>query len=535
MHPVDIAVLVFYFAGITAMGLYFGRRMKGTEEYFLGNRSFPGWAIGLSMVGTSLSSISFLGYPADAFKTAWLRMIPNFMLPVAIVVAIYFFLPFFRRGNITSAFEYLEGRFGPSTRAYGASAFIIAQLVRISMILYLISELIHVFTGLPDVACVLLAGMFVSFYTVVGGIEAVVWTDVIQTVVLAFGGLLCLFILVGKVPGGIGEIISTASEAGKFQFAEYDTETNTFIPPSWDFTFFRKTALMMFLVGLTNWMAEYSSNQNVVQRYCASKSTAEAKKAMWICAFTSIPLWAFFMFLGTSFWVFFTANPTPETNAMLSGEASAEQIFPFFIQQYLPIGIAGLVVAAVLAAAMSSLDSSINAIATVTIVDLYRRHFVKGRDDAHYLKMARWFAVVSSVVMMYGAYVLITSDNIKTLQDTSNILTALTAGGLLGLFGLGFFTTRGDGRAVAVAIVATLIYSLYRASAGMEWFPDALQLPWLDRVDSYYTGILGHTMMFVLGFIAGSIQRGEKRDLTNLTVWTQDGKPLDPVESTEHA
>lgn len=527
MRPVDLTVLVLYFLGISIMGIYFGRRTKSTEEYFLGNRSFPGWAIGLSMVGTSISSISFLAYPADAFKTAWLRLLPSFMLPFGILVAVYFFLPFFRRGNITSAFEYLEGRFGPSTRAYGASAFIIAQLVRVSTILYLVGELIHVFTGWPSWVCIVIGGVFVSFYTVVGGIEAVVWTDVIQTIVLAFGGVLCLVVVLRHIPGGLGEIISTAWNAGKFQFAEYDETTRKLIPPSWDISFYRKTASMMLLIGLTNWLNEYSSNQNVVQRYCASKSAKDARQAMWICCATSIPLWIFFMFLGTALWVFFQISPTPETSAMLSGETSAEQLLPFFIMNYVPAGLAGLVVAAVLAAAMSSLDSSLNAISTVGVVDLYRRHLIKRKDDAHYLMLARIFAMVASAIMVSGALMFANSDDIKTLQDTSTILTSITAGGLLGLFGLGFFTRLGDGRAAGVAIAFTLVFSTYRVLTTFEWFPLSLRWLWLDSIDQYYTSILGHALMFVVGFGVGSLFKSKDHDLTNLTVWTQDGSPLD--------
>lgn len=523
MRTLDLIVIIVYFGVITVMGLYFGRKTKGTEEYFLGGRAFPGWAIGLSLVGTSISSLSFLGYPADAFYTGWLRMLPNFVLPIAIIIAAYFFLPFFRRGNITSAFEYLESRFGPSTRVYGAVAFMIAQIARISMILYLVSELIHVFTDWPLSLCVIVAGIFVSFYTVVGGIEAVVWTDVMQTIVLAFGGILCLIVIVQGIPGGIGDIISSASEAGKFQFAEYDEETREFMPQTWDFTFFRKTALMMLFVGLTNWLAEYSSNQNVVQRYCASKSTYEARKAMVIYVCTAIPMWSFFMFLGTALWVYFNANPTPETTAILAGETAAERILPLFILNNLPVGIAGLVVAAVLAAAMSSLDSSINAAATVGIVDLYRRHFVKEMTDAHYLLVARTFAIIISVLMITGALWLANSENIKTLQDTNNILTAVTAGGLLGLFMLGFFTTRADGRAVMAGIVLTLVFSLYRGFSGFEWFPETIRWPYLDRVDSYYTGILGHLLMFFVGYVLALVIPSRDRDLTNLSVWTQDG------------
>lgn len=519
MGLLDAFVLLIYFGGVTGAGLYFARRSRSTEAYFLGNRNFPFWAIGISMVGTSISSISFLAYPGDAFKTAWLRVVPNFMLPVAIVIASLWILPFFRRGRVTSAFEYLEARFGPSTRIYGALAFIIGQLVRVSLILFLISQLIHVFSGWPPWTCIVIAGIFVAFYTVVGGIEAVIWTDVVQTVILVFGGLLCLFIVVRELPGGFGTIISDAREAGKFQFAEYVEQTREFKPASWDFSLVRKTALMMLVIGLMNWLYEYTCNQNVVQRYCASRSAKDARRAMWLCCFASIPIWGFFMFLGTALWVYFQHFPTPETTDMLTGVSKAEEVLPFFVMNYLPAGLTGLVVAAVLAAAMSSLDSSLNAIATVSVVDIYRRHLSKKRDDAHYLKAARYIAIFSSGIMILGALALQNDDG-KTIQDTATVLTQLTAGGLLGLYMFGFLTSRGDGRAAGVAIVCTIVYSAYRSLEGFEFVP-AMPL------DTYYTGIIGHVLMFTISFAIASLMTTRVKDLTNLTFWTQDGSPLD--------
>jgi len=546
-RTLDLIVIAIYFGLITLAGVFFARRNRSTEDYFLGGRNFPGWAIGLSMVGTSISSMTFLGYPGDAYKTAWLRLLPAFMLPVGVLVAAYVFLPFFRRGGLTSAYEYLEERFGPVTRIYAASAFIIGQLFRVGMILYLISLLVHELTGLPVGWSVVLGGVFVSFYTVAGGIEAVVWTDVAQTTVLAFGGVLCLIVIVLNLPGGLAEIFRVAGEEGKFRFAEVVfTESGERIvkPTSWAVSFTEKTGLMMIVVGLTNWLAEYSSNQNVVQRYCASRSIREARKAMLVCCLASVPIWTFFMFIGTSLYVYFQANPDPQAADILTGAGGAkpEQILPYFMLNYLPIGLGGLVAAAALAAAMSSLDSSLNAIATVGVVDIYRRHLVTDRDDKHYLRVARGIAIVASIIMMALAMVFVWGPG-KTLQDTSLVVTALTAGGLLGLFLLGFLTTWGDGRAIAAGIVATLTFTVWMAlkKIGVIPAPEEFARPaesalpdavWgfvefvvrYPALDQYYVGLVGHVIMFAIGFgAAAALGRRSRRDLTNLTVWTQDG------------
>ncbi|MFH1741161.1 MAG: sodium/solute symporter [bacterium] len=517
----DITVIILYFAAISGFGIYFAKRNTSTEEYFLGNRAFPGWAIGLSLVGTSISSLSFLGIPGDAFKTSWLRLLGGVALPVVILAGAYLFLPFYRRTKTTSAFEYLERRFGPITRLYGAGAFLISQLVRIAMVLYLLALVLHELTGMQLWLCVLLSGVFVSFYTVTGGIEAVVWTDVVQTLILAVGGVICLVKVVTLLPGGLGEIISVGMADGKFQFAELMPD-GTLRNTGWTFSLSEKTALMVLFVGLTHFMAEYACNQNVVQRYCASKSAYEARKAMVICYVASLVIWTFFNFLGTGLYAFFRRFPTPDTEAMLSGLEKAEQVLPYFVMHHLPAGISGLVLAAVLAAAMSSLDSSLNAISTVSIVDGYRRHLVKGRDDTHYLTVARLITIAASTFMIVGALVLAYSEN-KTLGDTSMALSAILAGGLLGLYLLGFLTTRGDGRAVAGAIICTIIWTLYMTLARYELLPESIQ----PNIDSYYTGIIGHIVMFAVGYLGALVFPPRPRDLMNLSAWTLESKPLE--------
>lgn len=527
LHWLDVAALVAYLGGMAGMGLYFARRNRDTEEYFVGGRSFPGWAIGLSLVGTSISSVTFLAYPADAFKTAWLRYLPNFMLPVGVFIAAYVFLPFFRRRRTTSAYEYLEARFGPSVRVYGAAAFIIGQLVRVSIILYLVSLLAHEMTGLDPTLCIVLGGAFVAFYTVVGGIDAVVWTDVVQTIVLVLGGLAALAVIVAKLPGGLGQIFAVAAEHGKFAFA--DLQDGALRPASWSLTLTEKTATLMLVLGLVTWLTEYSGNQNVVQRYCASRSAREARKGMFVCAFASLPIWAFYMFLGTALFVFFKQFPAPEAAEMLDGTRKAEQVFPFFIIKHLPPGVTGLVIAAALAAAMSSLDSSINAIATVSVVDIYRRHLAPGRADRHYLKVA-WAVATAAAALMIGGGVLLAHAETKTLQDTGTILASLLGAGLLGMYLLGFLTRRGDARAVWCGIAATVAFTSWTLLPA-RWLPEALRVPF----DLYYTSIVGNTIMFAIGYGMALIFPARGRHLRNLNVWEQDATPLDPAPRPQTA
>ena len=509
----DVIVLLAYLTGVTLMGIYFARRNTNTEEYFVGGRRFKGWVIGLSLVGTSISSISFLAYPGDAYKTAYLRMLPNFMLPAGILIASYIFLPFFRKNRITSAYEYLEMRFGPGVRVYGSITFIAGQMIRISSILYLLALLLQNVTNLNLVTCIIIGGVFVSFYTVLGGIDAVIWTDVIQTVVLAIGGLLCLGVIVHALPGGVSDIFEVGRAAGKFGFSEL--RNGLLHPVSWDITVQSKTATMMLVIGLTNWLTEYSCNQNTVQRYAASRSTHDARVAMWVCALTSIPIWLFFMFLGTSLYVFYQAFPAEAATEMLDGARKTEDILPYFIINELPAGLAGLVIAAALAAAMSSLDSSINAISTVSIIDIYRRHLIRGRDDKHYLFVARWIAIAAGVLMILGA-VWLASTETKTLQDTLTILGSLVGGGLFGMYMCGMLTTAADQRAVFCGIIGTLLFTGWTVLSQKNLLPECFTVPF----DLYYTGVIGNLVMFLMGYLVGRTIFRNTKALTNLTIWT---------------
>lgn len=512
LHWIDLTVLIGYLGIVAGMGYYFSRKNITTEEYFVGGRSFSGWVVGLSLVGTSISSVTFLSYPADAYKTTWIRFITTWSMPLGVLIAAYMFLPFFRRNKVTSAYEYLEDRFGPSVRVYGGVTFIFAQLVRISIILYLVSLLLHEITGFSIVTSVLISGVFVAFYTVIGGINAVIWTDVIQTVVLVLGGLLTLGVIINHLPGGLGQIFSVAIADGKLSLSEMTS--SGFRSIGWGLSITKKTGTMLFLVGLTSWLTEYSANQNIIQRYAAAKSTFEARKAMLVCVVSSLPIWAFYMFIGTSLYVFFQVFPTVEAAEMLNGVRKAEQIFPYFILNFLPPGLTGLVIAAALAAAMSSLDSSINAISTVGVVDIYRRHLKKDQPDKHYLQVA-WIIASGAAVFMVGGALILNASETKTLQDTATILSSITGGGLLGLYLLGFFTKYGNAKSVWIGLIVTFLFTSWTILSSRGMVPDLIHVPF----DLYYTGIIGNMIMFAVAMLAAILLMDQKKNLKNLTIW----------------
>ena len=516
LHWLDVFTLTSYLFIIISVGIYFSRKNTTTEGYFVGNRSYSGWVIGLSMIGTSISSITFLAYPADSFKTSWLRFLPNIVLPIVIITSAYLFLPFFKRKNILSAYEYLEERFGPSVRIYGAITFLIGQLVRISLILYLLSLMVHEVTSLTILQSILLSGITVGFYTILGGIEAVIWTDVIQTITLVFGGLICIGVIIYQLPEGLNQIIDIALLNNKLSFSEL--KDGVLHPVSWGVSLSNKTGIMMIFLGFSWFFQEYITNQNIIQRYAATKNESEARKAMFISSI-NIPIWAFFMFLGTALYAYFQVYPSEAASEMLIGTRNAENILPYFIIYYLPAGISGLIIAAAIAAAMSSLDSSINSISTVGVHDIYRRHLAPNKDDIHYLHIAWYIATFATAIMIIGSCILAFSKMI-TLQDTYNTIGSVVMGGVLGLYLLGFCTKRGSEKSVWFGIALTMMFSLWTVLAKYSFLPDWLQAPF----DLYYTGILGQMIMFAGIFVAAVLFSDSKNNLKNLTIWTKGNK-----------
>jgi SSS family solute:Na+ symporter len=526
----DWIILIVFFGGIAALGPIFARRNKSTESFFVGNREFPAWLLGLAMFATSISSVTVVAYPADAYKTGYLRLLPAFMLPLGIYLASKIFLPFFRRSRCTSAFEYLEGRFGPGVRMYAAIAFLIGQVLRISTILYLVSLLFQQMTRSTPYTCIFLGGLVIAIYTVTGGIRAIVWAQFVQTLLLWFGAFLCFFIVIHGIDGGIGTVISTAWADGKFTFGDPNPVTGQLEMAPW-FSLQNKAIVFVLIAGLANWLTEYSSNQNVIQKYVAAKNPKEATRSIWICCFLSVPTWAFFMFLGTSLYVYFKLHPDMQAAAILTGAngAKAESILPYFCVRSIPTGLAGLVIAGVLSAGMSASSSSISAISAVFVTDIYRRHMVKTGEERHYVLVARLASAMSCLLMIGGATLFLTMSKL-TLQDTGTKMAAIIAGGLLGLYTLGFLTKRGNGRSVAVAIVATVLFSAYITAIEMKAITEATfsnmgfsngLANWLSHpVHTYYAGVVGNIIMFVVAYLVASVFQRQTRDLTNLTYWT---------------
>jgi SSS family solute:Na+ symporter len=494
----NLSVVIIYLLGTIVIGLHFSRKNTNTEEYFVGGRSMPGWVVGLSMVGTSLSSITFLAFPAAAYSLDWRQLMINLMLPIGIVAAYFLFIPFFRRAQITSTFEYLEMRFHPAARFYASMTFLFGQFLRLGVVLYLASLAISALLEVNVITVMIVTGLFITFYTVLGGIDAVIWTDVMQTIVLLVGGVFCLVFLIFQLPGGISQLVDVANTHDKFSFG----------PMTWDLS--DRTGYTLMILGVIGWLQGHCCNQNVVQRYLAASSLKEARKATLISMFLSMPTWAMFFLVGTILFVYFKVVPDPAVTDM-----PADQIFPYFIMHKLPIGVAGLIIAAALAAAMSSLDSNINTVTLLLVHDLFKRHLTPGRDDRFYLKLAWLIATLVGIAMIVISVAFYYTPK-ESVVDTLILVGSLVGGPVLAMYLLGFFTTRIDGRTLLITMILVGMLHVYLLLNAFGLLPDT----WHWELHNYWVGIVLDIAFIIIGYGLSWVMPKRPQNLHGLTVWT---------------
>lgn len=518
----DWIVLVVYFGLTLAMGAYFSRKNTNTEEYFLGGRSFPGWALGLSLLGTSMSSVTFIAYPADGFKTTLVRLTLVLVFPLVAAFSASVLLPFFRRGTVSSPYEYLALRYGRSVSAYAATVFFLFQIIRISSILYLVSLIIQSITGLPFLACMLLSGGITALYTVGGGFDAVIWTDVLQTITLIAGAVIMIGVVSLNTGEGLGGLIEVAREHGKLSFTkDLNSVTGQLEPLARGFSLQDKTFFMLLFVGLVQFLNS-QFDQTSVQRWCSAKSAKEARKAIAVVACSSVPVWAGFMLVGTMLWSYFYLHPDNVVTEMLTGARKAEEIVPYFITRYVPTGWAGLVIAGAMAAAMSSLSSSINAAGMVWVRDIYKPCFAKAKSDKHYLVVGFIASAVVSLLMIAGAWLFYISE-VKTLNDIAVILGSVCGGGMLAVYLFGIFTRRGNVKAIWLALVVNAVVVSWLLLGARGILSPERSLP----VNLYYSAMLGNVLTFVIAWLGSLFFKPTAgKDFTNLTVWDQEKTPL---------
>lgn len=503
IRTLDVVVVAVYLLAMLAIGAYWSRRSESADNYFAGKRNYPGWVVALSMLGTIISSNAFLALPAAAYVLDWRQLTVNLVVPFVTIIAVMVFIPFFRRGGLTSAFEYLGDRFGQGARIYGTLTFAFLQLVRVAKVLFLVALPMEFLTGAPIEWVIVGCGAFVALYSVAGGMEAVVWAGVLQSLIMLGGCVLCLGYVALQLPGGFAQVVEVGQAHNKFSLG----------PMDWNLD--HRTFWSVAILGILNWLHVYSSEQTVVQRYVSARSMGAARSATLLFAGMAVPMWTTFFFIGTALFVFFRIFPDPAV-----AKLEPDQVLPYFVLTHIPAGLGGFVVAAVIAAAMSSLDSGVNSVATVVVIDLLKPHLAKGRSDRFYLNAARFVAGVSIVIMTLGAFTFAWLEK-ESMNDVSLVVFSVLSGAITGLYMLGFFTRRVDGFAVNIALVATIVLNLYLGLGVVGALPAA----WKVGIHGYWVGAVVNLVFMGLAYGISLFRRRTPRDLTGLTVWTMPRHP----------
>jgi len=505
----DQLVIALGFLVFLVIGFRCSKGSQTDEGYFLAGRSMPGWVIGFSVMATIVSSMTFLALPAFAFGDGnWKNFFAHFGYIPAILIAVYLFIPMFRSMRVISAYEYLERRFGLWARIYAASSFVVFHFFRTGLVLYATSLAIQSILqveidSLP--AIIIVGGVLVSVYTIVGGLRAVIWTDVLQGIALIGGGLICLPVIVSQLPGGFTELFQVAAADDKFHLGS--TELTLEDKTVWAYLF-AEFMILLHLMG---------ADQTNVQRYAAAISDKAATRGAIIGCFLAVPTWSYFLFLGTALYVFVKVVPDTGLEAL-----SPDAVFPRFILTQVPPGFGGFVLIGLLASAMSTLDSSINATAATVTNDFYKRLWVKDRDPLHYGNVGKLVSLLFSVMMITTACGIHYFRASETLDDLQRMILSIFTGGLISLFLLGFMTHRVDGRAAILATVATVVsvssWLLMASPFGASWFPNiSAAMP-----DNFWISTFANVFLFGVAYgLSWLLGTRHRKHLSGLTIWQQ--------------
>ena len=483
---VNWITLILYFLIVIGIGIIFSKKGRTVQDFFVASGQIPSWAAGLSIFGAQLSAITFMATPAIVFATDWSLAIGSVMILAVVPIVIKFYIPFFRRLNVVSAYEYLEHRFGRNIRMLGSISFILFQLGRMGIVLFLPSVAIASITGINIYTCIAVTGIVCTVYTFLGGMEAVIWTDVLQVVILMGGAILCLFIAAANIEGGFSTVLFQGLKDGKF----------TLFHTGW------KPDKLVLWVAIAGFfflnIIPYTSDQTIVQKYLTVKDEKATRKSLWVNSLLSLLTIPIFFGLGTILYIFYKNNPSKIPSENIG------EILPYFIVQELPVGLAGLVIAGIFAASQSTLSSSLNSIATSYISDIHCRFYPQVSDQSK-LKLAQWITMLMGIVGILIAAA-IAALNIEYIFDLFQEVLGIVAGSLAGVFILGIFTKRANSYGVLMGMVTSVLV-IFIVKNNTE-------------ISLYLYGAISVVTCVIVGYITSILTPRIERNLTGLTYLT---------------
>lgn len=430
LHTLDFICIALYVGGIVLLGAYFSRQQRSTRDYFLAGKSMRWLPLAISMYASLFSSISYVAAPAMAFKDGIVYLMALAVFPVASVLAILIFIDFFTRLRITTVFEYLESRYNGVVCLVSLIGYMVFRATYAGIVVYSLSLVLHITMQLPLVPMMIAVGIGAIIYTYLGGMKAVIWTDVLQFFVLLSGIFLVLYLAIDKIPGGMAEAWRLASETEKLNVIQTDVMTDTGI-----------NGFVIWLLipfGCIDFLGSKSVDQMNVQRYLSAKTPGNAKMALLTQSFFTLPVWILLFAVGTCLFAYYHHNPSTVVAGFVDGNKH-DRIFPYFIYEVMPIGARGFMIAALLAAAMSTMDSVLHVLSTISITNIYKKYFHPEADDAESLRLAKNLIVFWGVLIILAA---VSMQNIESILKTVNKVIGIFVGPTMGIFLLGMFSRR---------------------------------------------------------------------------------------------
>jgi len=465
----DLTIIFIYLLAMVLVGFYFSKKNKNSDQFTKAAGSIPGWAIGLSIYATFLSSNTFLGVPGKAFGSNWNAFVFSISMPLAAWIASKYFVPFYRRTGEISAYTHLENRFGPWARTYTVICFLLTQLARIGSVFFGIALSLQALTGYGMATIMIVVGICIILYTVLGGMEAVIWTEVVQGVTKTFGALLILYLVIKEMPGGVSNIIDIGKSNQKFSLGSFSP--NVTEATFWVVLFYG------FFINLNN----FGMDQNYVQRYHTATSVKQASRSIWLCVALYVPASFLFFLIGACLFAYYNVHPELiqtvkeqvagerlshagtsaqiiETAGSLKPSDYGDRVMPHFMVTKIPTGLVGLIVSAILSAAMSTISSGMNASATVFTMDIYKRYFRPNIGEKN-----KFFVLKTSTVVfgLLGLGTGIAMIGVKSLLDIWWELSGIFAGGMLGLFLLGIISRRTKSHEAFTATLVGIVVILW--------------------------------------------------------------------------
>ena len=499
IHWIDYLIVLLSILAAIGTGMFFAHKQKDTSQYFAGGGKIPAWAVGISIFATLISSVTFLAYPGAAYAGNWILLVQGLMVPIVLVVLIGVIVPLFRKVIRLSTYEYFERRFGLFARLYSSLAFTLGHFSKAGTVFFLVSMALATFLNINIYSIVLVLGVTIIVLTLL---------DVAQGFLRIGGGIICILILMFGIEGGPAETFRIASEYNKIDFGPYD----------WSLS--ELCFLVMVLNGVFYALQKYGTDQTIVQRYLAAKSDKEAKKAAYIGVLMSVPIWALFMFIGTALFAYYHAHGAP----LLPEGIKADEVFPYFIAHELPVGIRGLIIAALAAAAISSLDSDLNCLSAIAVQDYYMR-FHRQATDRQQLRFGRWMVVVAGVGAIGVACLYIFWGGEGVLGALFS-LYAIFSAGIVGIFLLGLFSRRANKQGLYIGIAVAVLFTAYAVltSTKVDIHGTGVKATLLDLGEwnfthhKYMLGVYSHLIVLVVGYLASLLFNTPLAD-KELTIW----------------